>query len=161
MPKDNTQSFAALLKSAVTEPGQLSQAYRQFHYYTVGNQLLAWAQCAERKLPPGPLATFPRWRELGRHVKRGEKALTLCMPLTRKRRAKREGEEDAVWTQFVYRSRWFVLGQTEGRALPEQPSPSGTARGPSLPSRLKKFRSTHWMATRWATPASARSPSTR
>jgi N-terminal domain of anti-restriction factor ArdC len=29
----------------------------------------------ERGIQPGPLATFPKWKELGRHVKKGEKAL--------------------------------------------------------------------------------------
>ncbi len=80
-------SFADLLASAVTEPGILSAAYRQFHSYSLGNQLLAWGQCLERGIPPGPMATFPTWKELGRHVRKGEKALTLCMPVTVKRPA--------------------------------------------------------------------------
>ena len=46
--------FADLLQHAVTEPGTVSQAYRQFHSYSLGNQLLAWAQCADRGLTPGP-----------------------------------------------------------------------------------------------------------
>ena len=61
-----TASFADLLASAVTEPGILSAAYRQFHNYSLGNQLLAWAQCQQRGIPPGPMATFPRWKDLGR-----------------------------------------------------------------------------------------------
>ena len=76
-------SFADLLQSAVTEPGIISAAYSQFHTYSMGNQLLAWVQCLQREIPPGPIATFPRWKELGRHVKKGEKALMLCMPVTR------------------------------------------------------------------------------
>jgi len=44
-------SFADLLQSAVTEPGIISSAYRQFHTYSIGNQLLAWAQCLERGIP--------------------------------------------------------------------------------------------------------------
>ena len=35
------QGCAALLQSAVHEPGILSQAYQQFHTYSLGNQLLA------------------------------------------------------------------------------------------------------------------------
>ena len=46
-------SFADLLASAVTEPGILSAAYRQFHSYSLGNQLLAWGQCQQREIPPG------------------------------------------------------------------------------------------------------------
>ena len=58
-------SFADLLRSAVTEPGILSDAYRQFHNYSIGNQLLAWSQCFGRGIQLGPMATFPRWKELG------------------------------------------------------------------------------------------------
>ena len=88
-------------------------------------------QCAEREIPPGPMATYPRWRELGRQVKKGAKALTLCMPIQRKRKAETPdpdtGEpatEEAVWTQLVFRSRWFVLAQTEGQELPEPAIPA-------------------------------------
>ena len=66
-------SFADLLASAVTEPGVLSAAYRQFHNYSIGNQLLAWAQCQTRGIQPGPIATFVGWKEKGRHVRKGER----------------------------------------------------------------------------------------
>ena len=82
MQSKTNPTFAGLLRSAVEEPGTLSGAYRQFHNYSLGNQLLAMFQCQARGLKPGPMATYPRWKELGRHVKRGEKALTLCMPIT-------------------------------------------------------------------------------
>jgi antirestriction protein ArdC len=103
---------------AVNEPGTILDAYRAFHPYSVGNQLLAWAQCVQRGLPPGPLATFPRWRALGRHVRKGEKALTLCQPVTikmKKNRADDPGvDDDTTFTRFVYRPHWFVLAQTDG-----------------------------------------------
>src|SRR5215211_1352664 len=107
-------SFADLLQSVVTEPGIVSDAYRQFHQYSISNQLLAWSQCLERAVQPGPLATFARWKELGRHVRRGEKALTLCMPVTVKRTERDQdgAEEESAFTRFIYRPRWFVLTQT-------------------------------------------------
>jgi hypothetical protein len=37
-------------------------------------------------IQPGPLANFPKWKELGPFVKKGAKALTLCVPLTCKRK---------------------------------------------------------------------------
>ncbi len=124
-----TKTFAELLGTAVTEPGILSQAYRQFHSYSLGNQLLAMAQCADRDLQPGPMATYPRWRELGRQVKKGEKALTLCMPITIKRKGAAQAvdadpDEPEAFTTFIYKPRWFVLSQTEGDALPEAAIPS-------------------------------------
>ena len=133
MARPTPKASADLLRDAVHEPGILSQAYQQFHSYSVSNQLLAWAQCAERGLEPGPMATYPRWKELGRHVKKGEKAITLCMPITVKRkRAEVVPEPTAdeprdVMTWFVYKSRWFVLSQTEGEPLPEPEIPDWDA----------------------------------
>jgi hypothetical protein len=109
-------SFADLLVSAITEPGIVSRAYSAFHGYSIGNQILAFVQCAERGITPGPIATFVGWKEKGRYVRKGEKAITLCQPVTVKRNADQEdeGEPTEVFTRFVYRPHWFVLSQTEG-----------------------------------------------
>jgi len=122
-------SFADLLRSAVTEPGILSDAYRQFHNYSIGNQLLAWSQCLARGIQPGPMATFPRWKELGRYVRKGEKAITLCQPVTIKRTSETEDSQgDAeVFTRFVYRPHWFVLAQTDGADIPPTRIPTWDA----------------------------------
>ncbi len=116
--ESNHPSWAALLQRAVTEPGIISSAYTQFHGYSIGNQLLAWSQCIQREIPLGPMATFVRWKELGRHVKRGQKALTLCQPVTIRRQDEAEGEEAEILIRFTYRPRWFVLAQTDGQDLP-------------------------------------------
>jgi antirestriction protein ArdC len=123
-------SWAALLDEAVKKPGFIHEAYSRFHDYSLGNQLLALFQCFERGIQPGPLATFPKWQELGRYVRKGEKALTLCMPMTCKRvkTVKKEDgtnqEEEFSFTHFTYKAHWFVLSQTEGAefqtpAIPE------------------------------------------
>jgi antirestriction protein ArdC len=119
-------TFARLLEDAVHEPGILSNAYRAFHNYSIGNQLLAWSQCGQRGIPPGPIATFQRWKELGRYVRKGEKALTLCRPITVKRTTATDDgtEEQIAATWFVYRPLWFVLSQTNGQPLPEPEIPS-------------------------------------
>ena len=133
MQRTDNPTFAELLRSAVEEPGTLSSAYQQFHNCSLGNQLLAMFQCHRRGLKPGPMATFPRWKELGRHVRKGEKALTLCMPITLKRRNDADADTDgadsegATFTRFVYKSRWFVLSQTEGAELPEPSVPQWDA----------------------------------
>ena len=67
--------------------GVIHDAYSRFWNYSSGNQLLAWFQCTSRKLDLGPINTFLGWIDCGRHVKKGEKALTLCMPVTVKRRS--------------------------------------------------------------------------
>jgi N-terminal domain of anti-restriction factor ArdC len=113
-------SWAALLSEAVSKPGYIHEAYSRFHNYSLGNQLLALFQCGQRGIQPGPLATFPKWKELGRSVKKGERALMLCMPITCKRTKEAiaaDGtaqEETFAFTHFTYKAHWFVLAQTEG-----------------------------------------------
>jgi len=127
-PSSHPAAFADLLARAVSEPGVISEAYRQFHHYSIGNQLLAWSQCLERGIPPGPMATFPRWKELGRYVRKGEKAITLCQPVTVKRPADADSTGDTnepdIIVRFVYKPRWFVLAQTEGAEIPPAPIPT-------------------------------------
>ena len=114
-------SWAALLDEAVRKPGFIHEAYTRFHSYSIGNQLMALFQCVERGITPGPLSTYAKWKELGRNVKRGSKALILCMPLTckRARTVKREDgteqEEEFAFTHFSMRPLWFTLAQTEGK----------------------------------------------
>ena len=75
-------SWSQLLVDAVNKPGVIMKAYSAFHNYSVGNQVLAIVQCQLRGLQPGPINTLPAWDALGRRVKRGERALTLCMPIS-------------------------------------------------------------------------------
>jgi antirestriction protein ArdC len=123
--------WSALLVEAVNKPGLIMKAYSNFHSYSLGNQLLALVQCQMRGLQPGPINTFPKWRELGRHVKRGERALMLCMPITCKRRDEATNEDadgEGTFTSFVYKARWFVLTQTEGDDLQPQVTPDWDAK---------------------------------
>src|SRR5688572_13653806 len=124
-------AFADLLQKAVTEPGVISRAYSAFYGYSIGNQILAMVQCAERGITPGPIATFMGWKDKGRHVRKGQKAIVLCMPVTIKAKAKDDQaiateQPDAdskpeTFTRFVYRPNWFVLSQTDGQAVEPQP----------------------------------------
>lgn len=131
MERPPNPKWAELLAQAVTQPGRILEAYRCFHGYSLGNQLAALWQCAARKIEPGPIATFQKWRDLGRCVKRGEKALWLCMPVTVSGKVKdaettTDGEPETTGakkgrTAFVWKPRWFVLAQTEGEPFVEPP----------------------------------------
>lgn len=106
-----------LLVEAVNQPGKFMAAYTAFHNYSIGNALLALSQCLKRNLTPGPLNTYKGWQELGRYVKKGEQALTLCMPVTAKKKKinpETKQEEEHVLTYFVFRPFWFTLCQTGG-----------------------------------------------
>lgn len=132
----NTQEHATwgeLLHSAVHTPGKLLAAYTSFHNYSFGNALLALEQCISRKIEPGPLNSYKGWLALKRQVRKGEKGLCLCMPVTYKKRVtssapaeSTEGTEeshDEMRQCFVFRNYWFVLAQTEGEIPYEQPIP--------------------------------------
>jgi len=132
--------WAELLASAVRQPGTISAAYTRFWDYSVGNQILAMMQCMVRGIEPGPIHTFKGWIELGRHVKKGEKAISLCMPVQVRRKpsltatrppgtnvgsgandqpsrsggALLDQGSSSLVTHFTYKSLWFVLSQTEG-----------------------------------------------
>lgn len=130
-----TPDWAQVLVDAVNKPGVLSLAYQRFWNYSVGNQLLAMFECRLRNITPCPIHTFKGWQELGRYVKKGEKAITLCMPVqVKQKRQQKEAEatnsgdsaevpqtdqhnpKKSVGTKtiFVFKPRWFVLSQTEG-----------------------------------------------
>ena len=130
-------SFVDLLDRAVREPGIISNAYRAFHGYSIGNRLLALTQCEQRGITPGPIATFPKWKALGRFVRKGERAIVLCQPVTCKRRAgesdttdddrteqSEQSEQNGTFTRFVHRPHWFVLAQTDGNAIEPEAIPT-------------------------------------
>src|SRR5881396_1223030 len=87
--------FRQLLEEAVSKPGTLMKAYSLFWNYSLGNQILALIQANQRGIALGSIASFNRWKELGRHVKRGEKAIELCMPITMKRTVTEQAADGA------------------------------------------------------------------
>ncbi len=121
MTKPSNPRWSELLIEAVEAPGLILEAYSRFHGYSLGNRIAALCQCLGRRIQPGPIATLRRWNELGRSVKPGEHALSLCMPLKVRsntpRKSKSTGDaDDQTATIFVWKPRWFVLAQTDGDA---------------------------------------------
>lgn len=112
MDKINLQ-WSELLSKAVTEPGIISKAYTAFHDYSLGNQIAACCQLNDRGLSISPIASFKSWQAKGRNVRKGQKAIALCMPVTCKKENKETGEKD-VFAFFVWKNNWFSLEQTEG-----------------------------------------------
>jgi antirestriction protein ArdC len=134
--RNDAPDFAALLEKATNDPGTVSAAYTAFHNYSFGNMLLAAGQCEARGIPLGPIATYQRWRELRRQVRKGEKAIELCQPVTCKLRqaeTKNDGSEQdvATFTRFIYRRNWFLLSQTDGEPY-EASAPPEWNRGRAL-----------------------------
>src|SRR6266536_1118932 len=125
-------TWSDLLRDAVLTPGKLLEAYTAFHNFSVGNSLLALFQCYERQITPGPLNTYKGWQQLGRQVRKGEKAIVLCMPLAYKKRVRQDNQnaeesernqvaqdkkevcDEVTRYRFALRPYWFVLAQTDG-----------------------------------------------
>ena len=125
---NQTVNWSALLADAVNKPGIISDAYSAFHSYSVGNQMLAYSQCSARSLPIGPIATFKRWQALGRNVKKGEKAIQLCMPVTITKKDDAGEKTGDCFQLFVLKNNWFTLAQTEGEDYQhEAPTPDWNA----------------------------------
>jgi antirestriction protein ArdC len=122
-------SWSELLLSAVKEKGAIHEAYTRFWNYSAGNRILAIIQCWRRGIDPGPIASYQRWKELGRHVKKGERAIALIMPVTVKARPTdgeangQESDQGGRRTIFVLKRNWFVLSQTEGEPYTPEPVP--------------------------------------
>lgn len=114
--------WVELLNAAVEQPGLVLAAYSNFHNYSLGNQIAAMFQCAARGIAPGPISTYGNWQKLGRQVRKGEKAIELCQPLTCKRKNAKEDDEE-TYIVFAWKKSWFVLSQTEGEAIEAEPIP--------------------------------------
>ncbi|WP_239186003.1 ArdC-like ssDNA-binding domain-containing protein, partial [Candidatus Nitrotoga sp. HW29] len=124
--KSNRANWGKLFSDALSCPGKVSEAYSVFHDYSLGNAILAAMQLTVKGLPLSPIASFNKWKQLGRCVKKGEKAIALVMPVTVKTKSNDEVENGAGSndntkkvrssgrTMFVLKNIWFSLDQTEG-----------------------------------------------
>lgn len=114
MEHSKSVAWSNMLQDAVTQPGIISQCYSTFHTYSVGNQLLAWSQLMARDMPLSPIATYKRWAELSRQVKKGSKALQLVMPVTISKKDDAGQKTGDVFNLFMLKNNWFTLDQTDG-----------------------------------------------
>jgi len=112
--ENKTVAWSTMLSDAVTQPGIISKCYSTFHNYSIGNQILAYSQLAARDMGLSPLATYKRWSELGRQVKKGEKAIALVMPVTISKKDSAGEKTGECFQWFTLRNNWFSLDQTEG-----------------------------------------------
>ncbi len=133
-------TWADLMVEAITKPGRLEASFRAFYGYSLGNRLYAMGQCIERGITPGPLATFRKWSDLGRWVRKGERALRLLMPIEVGKScgcAKCSPEAPSAdkcrrGVIFVEKSRWFVLAQTDGAPITQDAPPASWSKERAL-----------------------------
>jgi antirestriction protein ArdC len=90
----------------------------RFHHYSFRNTLLIQLQCPTATRVAG----FRAWQELGRQVRKGEKAIWILAPVTCKREASdisvADGDSARVIVAFKPAC-IFDVSQTDGEPLPE------------------------------------------
>lgn len=118
-PRAESPDWYELLEEAVKAPGQLAEAHKFFHQYSLANRWLASTQLRALGLPLMPINTFKGWLGVERPVMKGQKAsISLIMPVPIKGK-KKEGEPEdkskPVFKRFMLRRYWFALNQTDGQ----------------------------------------------
>jgi len=106
--------FSEYLKDIVSKEGVLSSCYSTFHNYSLLNQFLASSQLQGRGQKIAPIASYNKWKELGRQVKKGSKGLALLMPVTINKKDADGQKTDDHFKTYIFRNNWFSLDDTEG-----------------------------------------------
>jgi antirestriction protein ArdC len=112
------EALVAKTDALVTSEGWLEylRFAAQFRQYSFNNTLLILIQ-----MPTATrVASYRKWTELGRQVRKGEKGLQIFAPMTR-RREDADGKERTYVSGFRLVST-FDVSQTDGDALPEDPA---------------------------------------
>jgi len=125
----NDLDWSKLMEEALTVPGDLGRTYRRFHSYSVANQMLFHMQGMHE-----PVASYSRWKALGRQVVRGSKAKEVIVPVKvnvnvpseetpEQEPVAKKRERVARLVGFKVVKAVFGLSDTEGPEIPEAPIP--------------------------------------
>ncbi len=90
----------------------------KFHRYSLNNVLLILIQCPHAT----HVASYRKWAEMGRQVRKGEKSLSIFAPMVRKREDEKTGEEKRYVSGFRLVP-VFDISQTDGDPVPEPVRP--------------------------------------
>jgi hypothetical protein len=107
-----------LADSVIKDPEQLENFVRLWdgslgmHEYSFNNLILAWLQYSKVSM----MAGYKKWQSLGRTVIKGEKAIKVLAPLTRKIKDRSNDEEAYIITGWRYVN-VFDINQTDGEEL--------------------------------------------
>jgi antirestriction protein ArdC len=111
--KTTTQiDWRATLTEALNAPGSLGNTYTRFYNYSFLNQIRLTMQGGTRE----PVATYNRWVELGRQVRKGSKAKVVLAPVMVSRDAK-DGNGNIVIENGKARKRQILVGFRDSRTV--------------------------------------------
>jgi hypothetical protein len=128
-------NYNELLEEAFTKEGKIASCFSIFHNYSRLNCFIALSQVEKAE----PLNCFTGWQKMGRKIKKGEKAISLLMPVKRKVKETEENTEKELSKNnidnntieidkegnkeeqkiedteivFIFQKHWFLLSQTE------------------------------------------------
>lgn len=110
--------WQAMLTEVLTLEGSLGDIYCRFYDYSYLNQVLMYMQGLRE-----PVATYNRWRDAGRQVRKGSKARGIVRPIVVKRRDDSGEDTGEVFKRFKMVRCIFPLSDTDGPdiELPELP----------------------------------------
>lgn len=114
--QDFKPDWPGLLEAALTIEGSTGNTFNRLYRYSMGNLAFLMYQ----GVSPQPIATYKRWSELGRQVKRGSKAREIIRPITitLKDELDDQGQPRKI-TKFKAVKAIFPIEDTEGEPLPE------------------------------------------
>jgi antirestriction protein ArdC len=113
---DRKLDWPGLLEAALTIEGSVGNSFNRLYRYSLGNLAFLMYQ----GVTPQPVATYKKWAELGRQVKRGSKAREIIRPITitLKDELDDQGQPKKI-TKFKPVRAIFPIEDTEGEPLPE------------------------------------------
>lgn len=113
--------WPGLLEAALRIPGSTGTTYRRLYNYSLGNLAFLMYQ----GVTPQPVATFNRWKDVDRHVKRGAKAKAIIRPINIVLKDEHDDQGNPkVLQRFKIVNAVFPICDTEGEPLPAIEVPS-------------------------------------
>ena len=125
----------------------------KFPHYSFSNCMLIAQQCPDAT----HVAGYNKWKQLGRHVKKGEKAIRILAPLIGKDKAtdSQDSDQTAERKPRGFRAVGvFDISQTEGKDLPQAAALEGAIEGDpgEAASRLEKLVASNGISLTYAEP---------
>jgi antirestriction protein ArdC len=104
--------WRATLMEALNAPGALGDTYTRFYGYSFLNQIRLMMQGVAE-----PVATYNRWHELGRQVRKGSKAKVVLAPVLVSRDQKDANGNVAIGADGKPRKRQVLVGFRDSRTV--------------------------------------------
>jgi hypothetical protein len=127
MAEQTKVDWPRILVESLTAPGNLTGVYDRFWDYSFGNMMLFRMQGIHE-----PVASFSRWKALGRHIIRGARAKEVIVPILVNEKLPEPAEDESIEEKrervarligFKVVRAVYALSDTDGPEIPPQPTP--------------------------------------